>query len=733
MPDALPALHVDVGNRTTEDHFNRKPFARRLAQTIAHRDTTDSFVIGLYGAWGEGKTTVLDYMDEALSAEQDVVLVRFNPWLFSTDEALTQALIEAIAISVELKMTDTVEGAKRFTQMALSYGGKLVKTFGGVTGNSWAEKGGELAENFADGMNPQDQTVHQLKDRIGDELRRVNKKVVVLLDDIDRLTRQEVQQVFRLIKVAADFPMVTYVLAFDPEMVAAAVAAQYGSGDREDGQRFLEKIVQLPLQLPHVDRPSITEYTFNRLTEVVEGAGITLTEGQTDRFIEVLREDIMAAIRTPRQAKRYANAVAFALPILKGETNPVDVLLVEALRVLYPKTFELVRSHSELFLKPQGSGLIRKTGDDLKSQWTAMLAGHDEHAISIVRDLFPAVSGILTGMHVSRSGEDPRRQGVHQPRYFNRYFQYAISGDDVADAEITKFFDDVVSDPPAADALLASVGPEKRAFKFLEGVRDSIFTVPVLTQHAALLALARTVQTFERDGFAGWLNNPVDTIVRLIRDLIEQGSVAEAQRLGLELIDALPEGTALRLLTFLEPGRRSRGMSADYDAHQGEIRRALEERVAQRLERLGDSLYEQLGRDYYRGLGWLARTRGQDVAEANLTRRFESGRDAVVEFLAARSPRSGEVYAPFHFEQENYLALTKVITIDRLLPYLDAHFPDGSSGSANLEAITSIFEAENDVATTDLEEAARQIASRIRAFRWLELLQAASGDGVEPA
>ncbi|WP_339098337.1 KAP family NTPase (plasmid) [Deinococcus sp. VB142] len=717
-----PALQADVGSRLTEDHFNRKTFATRLAQTIVQRESIESFVIGLYGAWGEGKTTVLDYMDEALQGNEDVVLVRFNPWLFSSDEALTQALIQAIAEGVKLKLQDDVEGAKRFGQAALLYGGKLAKTLGGLSGNAFLEKGGALAETVAEGMNPQDQTVHELKERVGGELRAANKKVVVLLDDIDRLTRQEIQQVFRLIKVAADFPTVTYVLAFDPEMVAGAVGAQYGSGEREDGQRFLEKIVQLPLQLPYIDQPSITEYTFNMLSEAIEGSGITLTEGQRERFVSVLEEDIIAAVHTPRQAKRYANAVAFALPILQGETNPVDVLLVEALRVLYPDMFHLVRSHSELFLNPDHSSSFLPSGEDSRVRWAAFFKEHDEHAVNIVRELFPKVSAFMNnplGIYVSRAGVngDQREQGVDKPRYFNRYFQYAISGDDVSDAQITQFLGDAVINPTAADALIAGVAPEKRASKFVLGIRDAIFMTPFPTQRAALLALAQAVPLFERSGAARRIVNPLDMILKLMTDLIEQASRADAEHLGMDLIDLLPPQFAMRFLYSLQPYGRSRVMSEEYDQHQVEIREALKRHLVERLDTMGENMADSLGEDYSRGLRLLAQVRGREAAEARLTRHLDAGRGAVVEFLAARSPTSGDAYLPCHFSEDNYIALEEIISMDRLLPYLNEHFPETlEGGDGGLHDVRARLMSSSNVATRDTEEAAGQIATCIRAF-----------------
>ena len=79
---------------------------------------------------------------------------------------------------------------------------------------------------------------------------------MVPIDDIDRMDNEEVATLFKLVKVAADFEHISYVLAFDDEAVARALTKKYG-GTEESGRRFVEKIVQLPFALPVASRQEI--------------------------------------------------------------------------------------------------------------------------------------------------------------------------------------------------------------------------------------------------------------------------------------------------------------------------------------------------------------------------------------------------------------------------------------------------------------------------------------------
>ncbi|MCY1704300.1 KAP family P-loop NTPase fold protein [Deinococcus sp. SL84] len=712
------SLNADTGDRHTEDHFNRKPFARRLANTIVRRQSTESFVIGLYGAWGEGKTTVLDYMDEVLTEFPDTILVRFNPWLFNSDEALVKALIDAIDSEIGSQLEDS-EKKQELQGLLLSYGGKLAKVAGSVAGNGYLEKAGEFAESLADGHKSEPMSLEQLKDRISKALLQIDQRVVVLIDDIDRLTRHEIQQVFRLIKVAADFPTVTYVLAFDPDMVASAVAAQYGSGTPEDGQRFLEKIVQLPLHLPHVDRPSMTEYTLNLLDGALQEAGVQLTEGQRQRFSEVLSEDIMAAIQTPRQAKRYANAVTFALPILRGETEPVDVMLVEALRVLYPQTFKLIRSHPEAFLNPDNAfGVTQPNSEEIKNHLSELLKDHNPYALDLVYDLFPEVRRVMLGILVRRLGDVNRPQGVSQRRYFPRYFQYAIAGDDVYDAQITEFLADVVESPEKAQVLLANIAVGKQAAKFMWGLKDAVYSCNEEMQDAVLLALAREISGFANNPFRHSLVRQHYTVIELMVSLVEQRSPDKALALGKQLLDTLPLVYALYLMDGLENRERRRGVNRYYAEQEASILSQLEEYLVQRLEQCGSRLRDTLGDKYFRGLRRIVHIRGRPATEALLVQELNAGQSAVEEFLLSRSPRSffsetGESrFLPREFGQESYSYLKALIDPATLLPYLDQYYPERPQPEER-DALSEWMDGSDEV-TADPHEAAYRMSERIR-------------------
>ncbi|SRR6266487_5816801 len=84
-------------NSKEEDRFNRWPFAQRIAETIALRSDPSSIVLGIYGVWGDGKTSALHLLEEASKSYKDIIIVRFNPWLFPSEEQLLRGFFKTLA------------------------------------------------------------------------------------------------------------------------------------------------------------------------------------------------------------------------------------------------------------------------------------------------------------------------------------------------------------------------------------------------------------------------------------------------------------------------------------------------------------------------------------------------------------------------------------------------------------------------------------------------------------
>lgn len=84
----------------TDDRFARAVFATRVADTIIARKDSSSLVLGLYGAWGDGKTSVLYMIEERLRLNDALIPLRFNPWHFASEDQLIRGFFDTLATAI---------------------------------------------------------------------------------------------------------------------------------------------------------------------------------------------------------------------------------------------------------------------------------------------------------------------------------------------------------------------------------------------------------------------------------------------------------------------------------------------------------------------------------------------------------------------------------------------------------------------------------------------------------
>jgi predicted KAP-like P-loop ATPase len=424
-----------------DDRFARGPFAERIARTIMAQRDPGSLVVGVYGAWGDGKTSVLNLVEKTLAEDSTVVPVRFNPWQLGNEDQVFRGFFALLASALDEKLTSA---SGRIGKVMKQYGSLLkpIPIAGDAAASLTSGIGGALADGDAD--------LGAQKHKIDGILADSGKRVVILMDDLDRLDKTEIQTVFRLVKVAADFAHTAYVLAFDDAVVSAALADRYATGSIH-GVNFLEKIVQLPLHLPPVGQDSLRKLALESVDVALGQAEIELSQAQVNEFVATFQRAVLPRLKTPRVCKRYGNAAMFALPMIGDETSPVDLLLVEAMRIFYPPLYEWVRAHPETVLGSGGYGLgVGGYGhDEARTQLIqggfeeatgALEPAEKDAAKALLTFLFPRTESAW--QNKNWSGDWDRiwatQKRVASADYFDRYFTYAIPLGDISDADVDR-------------------------------------------------------------------------------------------------------------------------------------------------------------------------------------------------------------------------------------------------------------------------------------------------------
>lgn len=419
-----------------QDRFSRWNFSERVAQVISKRSDPSSIVIGLYGIWGDGKTSVLNFIENSLERDENVICIKFNPWRFGTEDELLTGFFFDIAGALDAELIKTGDKLKDFVR-------KAAPGAGAVMG---AKGAGDALGSFISGPD-----INELKKRIERELESAKKRVLILIDDVDRLEKTEIHALFRLVKLTADFKYTSYILAFDKDVVAASLQDRYSSAAENSGEAFLEKIIQVPLHLPAVEKQVLREFCFQGVDEAISISGVSLSEQQVQEFIRDFSAAFDDCLTTPRKAKLYGNILMFSLPILQGEVNAVDLMLLEGIRVFCPPLYEVLRINKRLFTGSFRDGHY-SNNDGEKEYIRNLLDGalsrgkniKKEGFIELLKNMFPKLQSVYGNMSYGSDWYEKwnNEQRICSENYYSRYFTYAIPKGDISDKLIQEITED---------------------------------------------------------------------------------------------------------------------------------------------------------------------------------------------------------------------------------------------------------------------------------------------------
>lgn len=256
-----------------KDSFNRRDYARSIVSEIRKTVNKRAFNIAVTGAWGSGKTSFLNLIKGEMDKEVDddkidkhekvkFITVKYNPWDFKEDKIIGFDLLKTISheLANEKHLQEKFKG--------------LMVSLQGMNQSPWYK----IIPYFLSGFH-KEKSINEYRQEIGKILEHDKKKLVIFLDDLDRLDGDEILEVFKTIRNSFDIANTFFILGFDIDYVADQIY------DKVKGERALEylgKIFQMRLSMP-----SNVDFDFIRLLE--EKVGGRLDERLPKNFAEFFR------------------------------------------------------------------------------------------------------------------------------------------------------------------------------------------------------------------------------------------------------------------------------------------------------------------------------------------------------------------------------------------------------------------------------------------------------------
>ncbi len=365
-----------------EDALGRVTAAVHFARQILELDATEGTVVGVLGPWGSGKTSFINLARPEFE-RAGVPVLDFNPWMFSGTQQLVESFF--VELSAQLKLrADLGELGENLADYGEAFSGLGWLPLVG----SWVERVRVAATIIGTVSKHRKQGIAGRRTKIEKTLASLGKPILIVLDDIDRLTSSEIREIFRLVRLTASFPNLIYIVAFDRARVEDALAEQ-----GVPGRDYLEKILQLAIDLPRVPQSVLVQQVASALDAAL--AGIEKTGPfQEEVWPDVFAEIVLPLIRNMRDVRRYVAAIKGTVTALDGQVAVADVLGLEAIRVFLPDVF--AKLHDAVGALTATAGVAwgsRRDSPGLKKQVDDLLVAGQAHADvarAMIERLFPA-------------------------------------------------------------------------------------------------------------------------------------------------------------------------------------------------------------------------------------------------------------------------------------------------------------------------------------------------------
>lgn len=395
----------------SEDRLGRQSFARALAAEVMNAPAARGYVMGLTGPWGSGKTSVLNMTVDALGDE--AIVVHFNPWMFSGTEALVSSFFGEIG-----KQLDKKEAKLKGIASKLAVYGQVLSPLAALVGAGGAVQG---AANILQALSAAPSVFEQHQE-LRTMLEGLDKRLVVVVDDVDRLRPDEVLDIVRLVRLVGDFPNTLYLLAFDRHRVEECL----GEGDPDRGRAYLEKIVQVTHDVPTARQPDVAAIFIAGLEPMLDAlpTGPSHTGDWQNIFTFIIRPLLV----TPRHVQRLLGSLSMTMRLIGDEVAVADLVGIEAVRVLHPALFEAIVSVAGYLSVNTGlddQGGYQRGRNAADSPIAPMHAVAPGLAEDVCRWLFPAARHYFENMHFRSEWEIAwrRQRKVASSSVFRYYLE----------------------------------------------------------------------------------------------------------------------------------------------------------------------------------------------------------------------------------------------------------------------------------------------------------------------
>ncbi|HZK70955.1 MAG TPA: P-loop NTPase fold protein, partial [Clostridia bacterium] len=413
----------------TDDLLKRENFAKKLAQRIMNTASKESsFSMGISSEWGYGKTSFMDLIKRQIP-QKDRIVFDFNPWLNHGSNSIIKDFFNSFSNAIKPYHPSIPDNIIEYAEI--------------LSNNSEFNSFMKSVEAFYSGPK----TANDEYNIINEAIIKINKQIIVFIDDLDRLYKDEIIEVIKIIRNSANFANVIFIVAYEKSYLINALK------DHNDlnYDKYLEKIFQIEISLPQFEdqiiKDRLLKYILPKLREEDKKVFKDLVIKENTLFSgDMFYLKILSSLR---DVTRFTNSFLIVYDPLKGEIVLTDLLNIELLRINYLKVYELI-------FKNQQKYLIVKNFDEQKSSLVLKRAGENQDGEYIIKTYLKKnllslgisenrIVSVMQLIHCIFPSEDlyylhPEEvdnKSVRNPSSFYRYSHYQLLDTDLSEIEFS--------------------------------------------------------------------------------------------------------------------------------------------------------------------------------------------------------------------------------------------------------------------------------------------------------
>ncbi|MDN5046992.1 P-loop NTPase fold protein [Aliarcobacter butzleri] len=462
-----------------EDFLNRKYFAEHITNAIINYEdkNNESLTIGLYGKWGSGKTSIINMIIEDLESNKDFIIFNFEPWLFSDTNQLLSNFFKEFAQKINHDANES-EDMKSIGSKMEAYASffepltlipeptiqiivKAIHTFFSSGGKTFTKMGEAYKKDLS-----------ATKKDIEKHLNKLDKKILIIIDDIDRLNNTEIKQIFQLIKSLGNFPNTIYLSSMDKDVIVNALSEV----QKGDGNEYLEKIINVPLEIPQLSKTDIDKFLFKKLDEIL----LEIDEKDFDQSYwgNIFHSGYKNFFLNIRDVIRYINILRFNHDALKLNVNIIDLMAITAFQVFEPKIYAFLKHNKNLLSGQESNNQYsskqeneKKLKEELENCKILLQKLDGESLISLLQELFIKVKEIHTNTHyVGELSKLRKCSKVASPEFYDAYFSLILINK-LSNYEIKNIISKTSNEDDFSNIILSLI-KDNRITIFLQRLQD---------------------------------------------------------------------------------------------------------------------------------------------------------------------------------------------------------------------------------------------------------------------